>query len=101
MATLIELAQIKGTTGFTDLKNKITAAVAIKAASVEAEASPAQTRIDFAVDALKNPSRVAGDIIYGMIADSASSSVANIVGAADESIQTVVDKWFDFAAQRS
>lgn len=95
MASLLDLANIFGTTGFAELLNKITVAVAIKADSIINEASPSAPRIAWAQLAIEDPRQEAKNFIWGVIAANESATVAQILGASDNSIRTNVDDYID------
>ena len=95
MATLLELANIFGTTDFTELLNKITVAVAIKADSIINEASPSASRLAWAQLAIEDPRQEAKKFIWGVIAANESVTVAQIIGASDNAIQTNINDYVD------
>lgn len=95
MATYSELVNHRSTSNFTDLRNKVAVAVAVKAAAIVNAATPTAPEQAWAKEALANPQTKADVIINFLIADNADNTLSQINGASDAVIQTKVDTAVD------
>ena len=92
MATLSELQDLAHNN---DLRGKIERGITIKALEITKEVSLTAERLQWASDALSNPKSQIGLMLNYVLAENASATVAQIVGASDAWIQTNVDAAVD------
>jgi hypothetical protein len=95
MATLAELAGLRGSAGWDDLVHKIRAAAAIKAVAIAEEATPTAEELAWAKAYLAGPAAMADQIVHYVVADNAGFTTAQILGASDAAIQTAVNAAVD------
>lgn len=95
MATYAEFVTHRSSPEFTDLVNRVTVAVAVKAASIINAATPTAAEQSWAKEALANPRSKADTLINFLIADNADLSISQINSASDTAIQGKVDTAVD------
>lgn len=96
MATYLELYDIvKDVVATTDLHRRVVVATAVKASLILDEATPSQTRKDWALKALQNPEAAAEPLFHYALADNSGASQAAILAADDATIQSAVNAAVD------
>ena len=95
MATLAELGDITSDAQYGDLLKKVRVAAVIKAVAIINSTTPAQTALDWAKDAVANPTSAGDGLIYYVIGANESAALSAIYGASDTAIQTNVDAAVD------
>lgn len=101
MATYTELFDLRSDT---NLRNRITAAVAIQADVVRLEnvnTANHANRVIWAKQAFTNPEAVANQMMWGLLAINKAATVAQVQGATDASILTAVASLVDSFATGS
>ena len=83
MATLAELITLQGNT---ELKNRITSAIAIALANAKETGSLTQTQQDNLLDLISDPQGSAASIMWGVLAQNESTDIAVIPNATDAGI---------------
>lgn len=92
MASYIELYDLASNS---DLRNKVSVAVCVKAKDLIALASPSATQMQWASKALAAPVAEATKLLPYVLAANSTLTVAQITGAADSAIQTGVSNAVD------
>ena len=88
-------AEVFGLISNTELRNKVVTATIVKAHAISQLASPSQKEIDWAARAYANPIGTAESILRAVLAANVGATVAQILGAADATIQTNVNDAVD------
>lgn len=91
MATLLELNTLVSSSDSSDLRKKIIAAITIKANAVVDSASPTAAALAWAKAALADPRAYEQLALHTALASNSGATVAQIVGASDASLQTIVN----------
>lgn len=98
-ATLLELHDVVGDPGTTDLRKKVVAAIALKAHAIAIEATPTAEEIIWAKEALIKPAGKLEQVLHYIIAEAQTNTpgitVAAIQSASDTAIQSFVDNAVD------
>lgn len=92
MATYQEIYDLRTDSG---LKNRITVAVAVKAAELLETAVTTPQQVQWAVEALRNPGSKADELFLFMLASGKGRSVVEITSMPDQQVQNKVDKAVD------
>ena len=92
MATYEELHDLRNDAR---LRSQVEVAATVKAAEFLDDANATAAEIEFAQKVLENPSRTADQIVYYVLAENKSATVAQIQGASDSTVQTNVDTAID------
>lgn len=91
MATYLELAEIGGEAGYPAFRKKVRVAAADKATRLLGGATPTANEVAWAVDALRDPDGKGDELIAYVLASNKGATIAAILSASDNAIQTNVD----------
>ena len=95
MANYTELSALRGNAGWDGLIERISIACIVMAHAITQEATPVEKRIAWARSTVKDPRAAAYCIVWNVIsaayAANPNITTAQIMGASDAAIQTIVD----------
>lgn len=95
MATYLELHGLRGASGAGTLMQKIAVGICIKANALAKLPTPTDAQKTWAKSALASPESYVGTILNYILADYNTITVAQITGATDAAVQTVVNAAVD------
>ena len=95
MATYLELARITEQNEWGDFFDKTVTATQIKATAIIDSATPTQVALDWAKQSMESPRREANNLVPYVIASNNTATIAQILAATDNAIQTNIDAAVD------
>ena len=95
MATYSELAGLQSESGFNDFREKVAVACVIKAQSLLDLSTPTANQVDWAKATLSRPANAADSVLWYIVAANSSATVAQILAATDNAIQTNINSAVD------